>query len=70
MFSLENKMNILMGLVIAMFVITGAYVGYHASQQPMDEGEGHHENMEFETLSKNTELMLTIQSHEFKKSSF
>lgn len=34
-------MNILIGLVIATFIITGAYVGYHASQQPIEVAEGH-----------------------------
>lgn len=43
-------MNILILLVIAMFVITAGYVGYHASQnQPVKEVKGH--GMEFETFS-------------------
>ena len=39
-----------MGLVIAMFIITAAYVGYHASQEPADVG-GHDINIELEILS-------------------
>ncbi len=44
-----------MGLVIAMFIITAAYVGYHASQEPADVG-GHDINMELETLSADLKL--------------
>ena len=36
-----------MGLVIATFIITAAYVGYHAMQQPVEEGEGHNNELEF-----------------------
>ncbi|MGY5149231.1 MAG: hypothetical protein ACW9W3_04135 [Candidatus Nitrosopumilus sp. bin_68KS] len=45
-------MNILMGLVIAMFIVTAVYVGYHAMQQPVEEGEGH--NIELEFLNENS----------------
>lgn len=48
-------MNILMGLVIAMFIITAAYVGYHAMQQSQDEGEEH--SIEFELLNENTGII-------------
>ena len=62
-------MNILIGLVIAMFIIVGGYVGYHASQQIMDEEvEGHHITVELEILNDNTELFETLQYHEIRKS--
>ena len=54
-------MNILIGLVIAMFVITGAYVGYHASQQPVDESGGHNITIELEVMNKNYEPIQTFQ---------
>lgn len=54
-------MNILIGLVIAMFVITGAYVGYHASQQPVDESGGHNIAIELEAMNKNYEPIQTFQ---------
>lgn len=44
-------MNILIGLVIAMFIITGAYVGYHASQQPIEVAEGHEFKTELDVLN-------------------
>jgi len=51
-------MDILILLVIAMFIITGGYVGYHAMQQPINEGEGHNISTELETLD---EKLGTIQ---------
>ena len=54
-------MDILIGLVIAMFVITGAYVGYHASQQPIDEAGGHNITIELEVMNKNYESIQTFQ---------
>jgi hypothetical protein len=62
-------MNILIGLVVAMFIITGAYVGYHASQQPMEEAEGHDVTMEFQLLNENAESVPVLQYQEFRKSS-
>jgi len=53
-------MNILMGLVIAMFIITAAYVGYHAMQPPAEEVEGH--NIEVEFLNGNTEIIQALQN--------
>jgi hypothetical protein len=62
-------MNILMGLVIAMFVIVGGYVGYHASQEIMnEEAEGHDIIAELEILNKNAGLIETLQYHEIRKS--
>ena len=61
-------MNILIGLVIAMFIIVGGYVGYHASQQIIvEEVEGHDIAVELEILNENTELIETLQYHEIRK---
>ncbi|WP_246281973.1 hypothetical protein [Nitrosopumilus ureiphilus] len=49
-----------MGLVIAMFIITAAYVGYHAMQQPVEEAEGY--NIELELLNENTGIIQTLQN--------
>jgi hypothetical protein len=62
-------MNILIGIVVVMFIITGAYVGYYASQEFVEEAEGHDVTMELELLDKDTESILAFQYHEFKKSS-
>ncbi len=48
-------MNILMGLVIAIFIITAVYVGYHAMQQPIEEGEGY--NIKLEFLNENSGII-------------
>jgi len=62
-------MNILIGLVVAMFIITGAYVGYHASQQPIEEAEGHDVAMEFQLFNENAESVPVPPYDEFRKSS-
>ena len=46
-------MDILMGLVIAMFIITAAYVGFHASQEPPEDAGGHSITTELEILNNN-----------------
>jgi len=62
-------MNILIGLVIAMFIIVGGYVGYHASQQiTVEEAGGHDIIVELEILNENTGLIETLQYHEIRKS--
>ena len=62
-------MNILIGLVIAMFVIVGGYVGYHASQEMTDEGaEGHDIMVDLEILNGNTWVIDNLQYVELKKS--
>jgi len=55
-----------MALVIAMFVIVGVYVGYHASQQVDDEGESHNINIDLELLDQDTRLVQILQNPEFK----
>ncbi len=61
-------MMILMALVIAMFIIVGAYVGYHASQQVEEEGEAHSINTDLEILEQNSALVQILQNQEHKKS--
>ncbi len=55
-------------LVIAMFVIVGAYVGYHASQQVGEEAEEHNVAIELEILSERSGMVQIYQNPEFKKS--
>ncbi len=43
-------MDILIGLVIATFIITAGYVGYHASQAPVEAVGSHSIATEPETL--------------------
>jgi hypothetical protein len=61
--STKNKLNILMLLVIAMFIIVGAYVGYHASQQT---GEEHGIAIELEILNEDSGLVQIYQNPELK----
>ena len=56
-------------LVITMFVIVGAYVGYHASQQVGEEVEEHNVTIELEILNEKSEMVQIYQNPEFKKSS-
>jgi len=51
-------MNILIGLVIAMFIITGAYVGYHASQQPVEIAEGHDIKIDLDMLDNDSTVQI------------
>ncbi len=60
-------MNILIGLVVAMFIITGAYVGYHASQQPVEEAGGHDVTLELELFGDNSESIMAPEYYELKK---
>jgi len=57
-----------MALVIAMFVIVGAFVGYHASQQVEEEGESHNINIDLKILDQNSELEQILQNPELRKS--
>lgn len=49
-----------MGLVIAMFIITAVYVGYHAMQEPVEEVKGH--NIEWDFLNENSGVIQTFQN--------
>ncbi|QLH02846.1 hypothetical protein C5F47_04400 [Nitrosopumilus cobalaminigenes] len=57
-----------MALVIAMFVIVGVYVGYHASQQVEEEGDAHRINMDLEIVDQDMGLVQILQNPELKKS--
>lgn len=61
-------MMILMMLVIAMFVIVGAYVGYHASQSVDEYAEAHNINLELDVLYQDSGLVQILQNPEYKKS--
>lgn len=61
-------MNILIGLVIAIFIITGAYVGYHASQQSMEIAEGHDVKIELDMFNHDTTVQI-LQISKLGKSS-
>ena len=52
-------------LVIAMFIIVGVYVGYHASQQV--EGEEHNVAIELEILNKRSAMVQIYQDPELKE---
>ena len=60
-------MKILMALVIAMFIIVGVYVGYHASQQAPEEAEGHNITIELEILNESSGLVQILQNPELRK---
>ena len=55
-------------LVIAMFIIVGVYVGYHASQQAGEEVEEHNVSIELEILNEKSGMVQIYQNLEFKKS--
>jgi len=55
-------------LVIAMFIIVGVYVGYHASQQAGEEIEEHNVTIELEILNEKSGMVQIYQNPEFKKS--
>ena len=54
-------------LVIAMFIIVGVYVGYHASQQVGEEAEEHSVIIELEILNEKSEMVQIYQNPELKK---
>ena len=54
-------------LVIAMFIIVGVYVGYHASQQAGEEIEEHSVTIELEILNENSRVVQIYQNSELKK---
>ena len=55
-------------LVIAMFIIVGVYVGYHASQQAGEEIEEHNVTIELEILNEKSGTVQIYQNPELKKS--
>lgn len=61
-------MMILLALVIAMFVIVGVYVGYHA-QLAFEQGpaEEHNITIELEILSEKSRLVQILENPELRK---
>lgn len=61
-------MNILIGLVIATFIITGAYIGYHVSldqSQETDEIKGHSSTITLlEILGNDSEELTYIPQYQ------
>ncbi|QUC65474.1 hypothetical protein NsoK4_04320 [Nitrosopumilus sp. K4] len=55
-------MDILIGIVIAVFIITAVYVGYYASQAPEPEGEAHSIPAESNFESLDTSQILKIRA--------
>lgn len=57
-------MDILIGLVIAMFIITAAYIGYNASQEPI-KAEVHDIPIKSEiiTIHANKDTLSNLQMH-------
>ncbi|MFB5606469.1 MAG: hypothetical protein ACE5RG_00045 [Candidatus Nitrosomaritimum yanchengensis] len=55
-----------MALVIAMFIIVGVYVGYHASQQ-VSEVEEHNISIELEILNESSGFVQILQNPELRK---
>ncbi len=49
-----------------MFIIVGAYVGYHVSQQAGEEIEEHEVTIELEILNENSRLVQIYQNPELK----
>ena len=61
-------MDVLIGLVIAIFVLVGVYVGYYASQVVPEEGESHNIENELEIFSQEIQSIQILHSPELKKS--
>jgi hypothetical protein len=55
-----------MGIVIAFIIITGVYVGYHASQIPAPEIEAH--SIQLESQTDSFEVSQTLQLRTDQKS--
>lgn len=66
--STSKQMDVLIGLVIAMFVITAAFVGYHASQESVEESKGHDFVLELELFGDSSKSIQTLQKYDFSKS--
>ena len=60
-------MDILIGLVIAMFIIAAGYVGYHASQAPAEAG-GHNITIEPKAWKENFSSILESEKIIISKS--
>ena len=56
-----------MGLVMAMFIITAAYVGYHAADQPLEEAKGHSIIVEPKILNNEFETIQVLETPHLSK---
>ena len=60
--------NILVGLVIAMFLIVAVYVGYHAYQNFLEDAEGHSMPIDLKIVETSPELLHIIEKQDGYKS--
>ena len=60
--------NILIGLVIAMFLIVAAYVGYNASQNYSEDAGGNDIQIDLNILDTAPELLQIIEKQDGYKS--
>ena len=60
--------NILIGLVIAMFLIVAVYVGYHASQDFAEGVDGHSIPIDLKIQETSPELLHIIEKQDGYKS--
>ena len=60
--------NILMVLVVVMFIVSAAYVGYHVSQDVSEPIDGHSINVELDILDVSAELLQIIEKQDGYKS--
>lgn len=56
-------MDLLIGIVIAVFIITAVFVGYHASQESHEMAEGHKEITELKTFGSKAEQSIQIPQY-------
>ena len=56
----QNKLDILIGIVIATFIIAAVFVGYHASQAPQPEAEKHSISLESQITSMSSLQTITV----------
>ena len=60
--------NILMGRVIAMFLIVAVYVGYNAAQNYSEDAGGHDIQIDLDILDTAPELLQIIEKQDGYKS--
>ena len=60
--------NILVGLVIAMFLIVAVYVGYNAYQDFAEGAEGHSMPIDLKIVETSSELLHIIEKQDGYKS--
>ena len=60
--------NILIGIVIAMFIVVAAYVGYNASENYSEDAGGHSIPIDLSILETTPELLQIIEKQNGFKS--